>query len=342
VPVDAVRAVLDAADAVLVADYGAGTTADERVRELLAEAARRVPVVWDPHPRGAEPVPGVALATPNRAEASGIAARHGDARDLPPDVLADRLRGLWSAGAVAVTAGADGAYLAAASGVQYQPASRVSGDPCGAGDRFASTATVALAQGRPPGDAVAEAVRAASAWVAAGGAEGFRTRSAMPRIVPEPGPGTDPTPEEVAARLRIDGRRLVATGGCFDLLHAGHVGTLQAARRLGDALVVLLNSDASVRRLKGPARPVVPAEDRARVLLSLDCVDAVLVFDEDEPSAVLARLRPDVWAKGGDYDVDRLPEAAVVRAHGGRTVLLPYLEGRSTTALIARSAAPAA
>ena len=126
----------------------------------------------------------------------------------------------------------------------------------------------------------------------------------------------------------------MATGGCFDVLHAGHVATLQAARALGDGLVVLLNSDASVRRLKGPARPVHSHDDRARVLLGLSCVDAVVVFDEDDPGRALRRIRPDVWAKGGDYEDADLPEAAVVRSWGGRVVLLPYLSGRSTTAVL--------
>jgi D-beta-D-heptose 7-phosphate kinase / D-beta-D-heptose 1-phosphate adenosyltransferase len=126
----------------------------------------------------------------------------------------------------------------------------------------------------------------------------------------------------------------VATGGCFDLLHAGHVALLRAARARGDCLVVCLNSDGSVRRLKGEGRPLVTALDRARVLAALECVDAVEVFGEDTPEQVLRRLRPDVWAKGGDYGLADLPEAAVLHEWGGQAVLLPYLDGRSTTALI--------
>jgi rfaE bifunctional protein nucleotidyltransferase chain/domain len=127
---------------------------------------------------------------------------------------------------------------------------------------------------------------------------------------------------------------VVATGGCFDLLHAGHIATLEAARALGDCLVVCLNSDASVRRLKGPSRPLVPQQDRARVLEALETVDAVVVFDEDTPLEVIRRLRPDVWAKGGDYAGTELPEAALLREWGGQSVVLPYLRGRSTTRLV--------
>jgi rfaE bifunctional protein nucleotidyltransferase chain/domain len=152
--------------------------------------------------------------------------------------------------------------------------------------------------------------------------------------VPPPPRAEDAEAAELAAALRRDGGTLVATGGCFDVLHAGHVATLEAAARLGDGLVVLLNSDASVRRLKGPDRPVQSADDRARVLLGLRSVDAVLVFDEDDPRTVLDRLRPDIWAKGGDYDASCLPELDLVRSWGGRVVLLPYLAGRSTTAIL--------
>ncbi|AEE46722.1 PfkB family carbohydrate kinase [Cellulomonas fimi] len=348
VPVDALRTLLASADAVLVSDYGAGTTHDPRVRTLLTAAARTTPTVWDPHPRGAVPVEGCALVTPNAAE-----ARHAlGGIDGTADALPGPLRTVWRAAAVAVTAGERGAYLARdddATTFVPAPVTR-DGDPCGAGDRFAATAVVALARGADVVPAVVAAVAEASSWVGAGGCEGFRARTragdarahdGRPADVRDDATREDgdvgvETVDAAAARLRGRGR-LVATGGCYDLLHAGHVATLQAARRLGDALVVLLNSDDSVRRLKGPTRPVVDAADRARVLLALDCVDAVVVFDEDDPRAALARLRPDVWAKGGDYGGARLPEADVVRAGGGRVVLLPYLDGRSTTGMLARS-----
>jgi rfaE bifunctional protein nucleotidyltransferase chain/domain len=128
---------------------------------------------------------------------------------------------------------------------------------------------------------------------------------------------------------------VVATGGCFDVLHAGHLASLQAARALGDCLVVLLNSDASVRRLKGPDRPLHTAADRARLLEALSCVDAVAVFEDDDPVDTLRRLRPDVWVKAGDYAGANLPEAATVEEHGGRVVLVPFLDGHSTTSILA-------
>ena len=122
-------------------------------------------------------------------------------------------------------------------------------------------------------------------------------------------------------------------GGCFDLLHAGHVSLLETARSLGDCLIVCLNSDSSVRRLKGDGRPLNHAADRAAVLAALGSVDAIAVFEEDTPCAVLDQLRPDIWVKGGDYDGRELPEAALLETWGGVAVTVPYLSGRSTTRL---------
>lgn len=134
-----------------------------------------------------------------------------------------------------------------------------------------------------------------------------------------------------------EGKRLVFTNGVFDLLHAGHVRLLAAARDLGDLLVVGVNSDASVRRLgKGPGRPVNPLEDRVAVLEALGAVDVAVPFDEDTPEALIACLRPEVHVKGGDYREEELPEAALVRSYGGEVRILPLLEGRSTTEALRR------
>jgi D-beta-D-heptose 7-phosphate kinase / D-beta-D-heptose 1-phosphate adenosyltransferase len=331
-PVEAARVVRGAA-AVLVADYGRGTTADPAVRAVLAEAGG--PIVWDPHPRGADPVPHTRLVTPNGAEAARVASLAGMAAEgdglAAVGARAEALIRHWGVGAVAVTLGARGALLSYGEGApMVVPAVPVrGGDPCGAGDSFAAAAALALADGAVTGEAVAMAVAAASAFVARGGASAWD--GAEPKLVSEPGG------EGVIARVRAAGGTVVATGGCFDLLHPGHVATLRAARGLGDCLVVCINSDDSVRRLKGPSRPLVTAPDRARVLEALEFVDAVVVFDEDTPAEVLDRLRPDVWAKGGDYAGADLPEAAVLRRWGGQAVVLPYLDGHSTTALVERS-----
>lgn len=142
---------------------------------------------------------------------------------------------------------------------------------------------------------------------------------------------------ELRARLP---RPLVFTNGVFDVLHAGHVACLEAARELGASLVVGLNSDASARRLaKGPGRPLNGEHERARVLGALRAVDAVVVFEESAPLALLDALRPDIYVKGGDYRIDNLREAAQVATWGGRTVIVPRIAGLSTTAIVARIAA---
>jgi rfaE bifunctional protein nucleotidyltransferase chain/domain len=194
-----------------------------------------------------------------------------------------------------------------------------------------------LAAGADTKAAVTAAVDAASRFVAAGGACGVSSAApigGIPSIPSEPEAITGDV-ATVRNRLRSRGGTLVATGGCFDLLHTGHVRLLRQARQLGDALVVLLNSDASVRALKGPRRPVMRADDRARVLAALACVDAVVIFDEHSPEQALEQLRPDVWVKGGDYTDAELPEAGVVRRHGGQVVLLPTVAGYSSSSLIA-------
>jgi D-beta-D-heptose 7-phosphate kinase/D-beta-D-heptose 1-phosphate adenosyltransferase len=331
-PEKAAAAIRDAA-AVLVADYGRGTTAAPDVRAALIAA--RGPVVWDPHPRGADPVPNARLVTPNGAEAARVSDVAADRAGLAAvGARAEALIRQWGVGAVAVTLGARGALLSYGEGApMVVPAVAVSGgDPCGAGDSFAAAAALALADGAVTGEAVAAAVAAASAFVAAGGASAWDTE-----VRTEADVAAESSVDALLARVRASGGTVVATGGCFDLLHPGHVATLRAARGLGDCLIVCINSDDSVRRLKGPSRPLVTAPDRARVLEALEFVDAVVVFDEDTPAEVLDRLRPDVWAKGGDYAGADLPEAAVLRRWGGQAVVLPYLDGHSTTALVERS-----
>jgi D-beta-D-heptose 7-phosphate kinase / D-beta-D-heptose 1-phosphate adenosyltransferase len=377
------RALAGARAAVLVADYGRGVAAEPGVRAALAGLPARVPLVWDPHPRGPAPVPGARLATPNRAEAAGFAPQVPGAGLAAVTARARLLAERWVAAGVAVTLGPGGALLVEGAGAPLVvPAPpTAAGDPCGAGDRFAATAAGLLADGALPSEAVAGAVTAATTFVAAGGATTVHLAPRGSATAPPPpvGPGAAPPPpggprpappapggpgapephppipgppnregnpgqgtESAAVHralrligaVRAGGGTVVATGGCFDLLHAGHVATLRAARALGDCLVVCLNSDDSVRRLKGPERPLVGLADRVAVLEALGCVDVVVPFDERTPEAVLRRLRPDVFAKGGDYALAELPEAALLESWGGQAVILPYLEGRSTTQLM--------
>ena len=136
---------------------------------------------------------------------------------------------------------------------------------------------------------------------------------------------------------RATGKRIVFTNGVFDILHPGHVRYLQAASRHGDVLIVGLNSDASVRRNKGPARPINPQEERAEVLAALACVDAVSIFDDDTPAAIIRRVEPDVLVKGADWPADQIVGRDTVEACGGRVVLEPVEQGYSTSAIIERA-----
>jgi D-beta-D-heptose 7-phosphate kinase/D-beta-D-heptose 1-phosphate adenosyltransferase len=144
---------------------------------------------------------------------------------------------------------------------------------------------------------------------------------------------------KVRSRLKADGKIVVWTNGCFDLLHVGHIRTLQSARRFGDILVVGVNSDASVRRIKGTQRPIVPELERIEMLAALECVDYVVSFDEPTPEAALTRLRPDVHCKGADYAPPHgkpIPEAHVVESYGGRLAFLPLVPAVSTSERIRR------
>jgi len=337
--------ILRQAGAVLVSDYGRGVTAHPALRSLLGRLPASVPVVWDPHPRGERPLAGCRLVTPNRGEARGFAAALGVPAAPAGGVIgpaahdAAALSQAWRS-PVAVTLGAGGALLCTGESVPFvAPAAPVTGpvDTCGAGDCFAAAAAQVLRAGGLLTEAVTEAVHRAGRFVSRGGAGAAPGLTVPGPAQPGPGEPADDVTDAfaLAARVRERGGKVVATGGCFDLLHAGHVRLLQQARGLGDCLVVCLNSDASVRALKGPGRPLTSASDRARILAALACVDAVVVFDEPDPATVLARLRPDVWVKGGDYALGELAEAGVVRAHGGEVVLLPYLARRSTSAIVA-------
>ena len=326
---------VERADAIIVADYGRGLAANPQLRELLARLADEVPIVWDPHPSGALPVPGVAVVTPNLSEAHQAARSPAGSLEQPSSDGAGEVAGIlldqWRSRAVLVTTGERGAVLLRRRdrAPRPVPAPRVeTADPCGAGDRLAASLAVHLADGRDLEDAAVLAVHEAADFLAAGGV------ASLPDP-PAPGKARHRTTEPLllARGIRENGGMVVATGGCFDLLHAGHARSLATARELGDCLIVCLNSDASVHRLKGDQRPIMNQQDRAELLLALEYVDAVMIFDEDTPEAALNRLRPDIWVKGGDYKGARLPEAELVESWGGRCVTVPYHPARSTTGL---------
>jgi rfaE bifunctional protein nucleotidyltransferase chain/domain len=142
--------------------------------------------------------------------------------------------------------------------------------------------------------------------------------------------------KSIAEKLKADGKKIVFTNGCFDILHAGHVRYLQAARELGDCLILGLNSDQSVRTLKGPTRPINNQDDRAEVLSALSAVDYVVIFEEPTAECMINEIKPSIYVKGGDYDVKDLPEAVIVANYGGKTVLIPEVVGKSSSNIISK------
>lgn len=140
--------------------------------------------------------------------------------------------------------------------------------------------------------------------------------------------------QRIIENLKADGKTIVFTNGCFDILHAGHVRYLQAAKELGDCLILGLNSDQSVRNIKGPTRPINNQDDRAEVLSALSSVDYVVIFEEETAQGLVEKIRPAIYVKGGDYNVKDLPEAAIVASYGGETILIPEVPGKSSSNII--------
>jgi rfaE bifunctional protein nucleotidyltransferase chain/domain len=210
---------------------------------------------------------------------------------------------------------------------------------CGAGDTVSTAFALALAAGAEPDVAADLAQEAAGVVVDEPGTSCCTAAALLERSRRlDDGLGVTSSAQlrQHVAAHRAAGRRIVFTNGCFDILHAGHVEYLRQARALGDVLVVALNSDASVRRLKGEDRPIVPEAERAGLLAALRAVDHVVLFDTESPRDLIELVRPDVYAKGGDYNVDMLPEAPLVERLGGEVVLVDYVGGRSTTEIVER------
>ncbi|MFC7614891.1 D-glycero-beta-D-manno-heptose 1-phosphate adenylyltransferase [Actinokineospora soli] len=333
------RAAVDA-DAVVLCDYGLGVCGPVLARAIAERRADIRLLVVDAHQpsRWAGTAPD--LITPNAAEAADLLGG-----PLPADRVhavtehGDRLRAASGAKAVLVTLDRDGSVL-----VDDGPGHRTWADPApegqaaGAGDTFCAALTVAAAAGLPLPTAAEFAQTAADIVVHRPGTAVCTTDDLTSRLGGRTAAVGEPELRARVAEHRAAGRRIVFTNGCFDVLHRGHIAYLTQARRLGDVLVVAVNGDASVRRLKGPGRPVNPAADRAEVLSALSCVDHVTVFDEDTPTELIRALRPDTYVKGGDYTESMLDEAAVVRACGGEVRIVDYVPDQSTTAVIDRIA----
>lgn len=344
---DKALAILDAARprAIILSDYAKGVLDAALCRRLIEAArARRIPVLVDPKGRDYAKYRGATTLTPNKkeaAEACGVAPHDIDgllagAARLAADLQLDFMT---------VTRGEEGISLIGGQGVEHLPATaRQVFDVSGAGDTVIATLAAGLVAGLPPAAACGLANLAAGIVVGKVGTVPIAREELLHAIeVEDAVEQADKVcpPDVLLRRVRAwrgRGERVVFTNGCFDLLHAGHVTYLEQARRQGDRLVVGLNTDRSVSALKGPTRPVIHENDRARVLAALESVDAVVLFDEDTPIELIRALRPEVLVKGSDYTEDQVVGGGDVKSWGGRVALIPILPGRSSTRILNRIA----
>ncbi len=326
---------------ILLSDYGKGVLTPRVIQAAIAAGkAAGVPVIVDPKGRDYSIYRGVDLLTPNREEAEAATGMsiHGPG-DLP--AVAARLREITGVSTVTITMGKDGIFYESVVGEGHMipTEARAVFDVTGAGD----TVVAVLMLTQAAGLGIADSLRLAN--IGAGIVVGrFGTwavsRGEMLEVMGEREPGKTLDRAEavsVANRLRIEGKRLVFTNGCFDILHPGHTDYLQRARAYGDALMVAVNTDASVRRQgKGDGRPINPLADRMTVLAALQSVDFVVAFDEDTPAELIRAVTPHVLAKGEDWRDKGVVGREWVEAHGGQVVLVPLVEGRSTTNIVDR------
>jgi len=330
---------------VCLEDYGKGVCTPGVCAGVIERCRRAgVPVLVDPARRLDYAVyAGASCVTPNRTEAAEAAASVGADPGAGAEAIGLALVGRLDLEAAVLTLDREGALLAerGADPVRVGTVAREVYDVTGAGDMVLAALAAARANGVGWRDAVRFANAAAGLEVEVFGVAPIPFERVHHAVMRQSGrlDGKARTLEdllvEVAAHRR-EGRSIVFTNGCFDVLHAGHIALLRQAARLGDTLIVAVNSDGSVRRLKGEGRPVHPIGDRVEVLSELQSVSAVVVFEEDTPIDLIRAIRPDVLVKGADYSPDRVVGAECVSEWGGRVELIPLLDGRSTTSAIER------
>ena len=322
--------------AVVLADYEKGAISPALARAVIDRCRERgIPCVVNPKKVDFVAYARATVVTPNLLEAERAAGR-----PLPGDEAvaraADEMRSALGLDAILITRGPEGMTLSTPGGTTHIPAQvRDVADVTGAGDTVVAVLAACLGSGWD----LIEACRLAN--VAAGIAvshPGTYVVHADELAMAWKGLSHKILNRESARRRRAEarrrGRKVVFTNGCFDILHAGHLASLEGARRLGDLLVVGLNSDASVRGLKGDSRPVIGQENRANLLAGLACVNVVVIFDEPTPVSLIEHLVPDVLVKGGDYTLGQVAGADFVLANGGQVITLPLVPGLSTTAIL--------
>ena len=334
---DRVADSLASASVMVLSDYAKGTLS--KPAELIGLARRAgVAVVVDPKRIDIEAYRGATVITPNRAEFEAVVGEWSS--DTVLEERARRLISEMDLGAVLVTRSEQGMTLVErdAQCVHLPTMAREVFDVTGAGDTVVAALAIGVAAGMSLADAAALANLAAGVVVGKLGTA-IVTREELWRAVAEQHPDehgvlTEAELQRRVGRARDRGERVVMTNGCFDILHPGHVAYLEQAAALGDRLVVAVNDDDSVARLKGAGRPVNPLAQRMAVLAGLRAVDWVVPFGEDTPERLVCDVRPDLLVKGGDYLPDEIAGADCVRGAGGEVVVLDFVDGFSTTAII--------
>jgi D-beta-D-heptose 7-phosphate kinase / D-beta-D-heptose 1-phosphate adenosyltransferase len=327
-------------DALILSDYAKGVLTPETIAAVMPLRAAE-PVVVDPKNRDFTRYRGATTITPNLRELEAAAGAPLDPDDTEAVVsVARRLAEQAGLDAMVVTLGDRGMLLVPVSAPHtIVPATkREVYDVTGAGDTAVAALAVSLGARAPLLAAVRIANAAAGVSVGQVGAVAVEPSSIRDALTARPD-GKVLEREALASRAaswRMAGRRIVFTNGCFDLLHSGHLSLLESAAKLGDVLVLAINSDESVRRLKGAERPLVPQAERAALLAALSFVDAVTIFEEDTPLETLKAVRPHVLVKGADYRPDQVVGRELVESNGGRVAVVPLVPEKSTSALVER------
>jgi D-beta-D-heptose 7-phosphate kinase/D-beta-D-heptose 1-phosphate adenosyltransferase len=329
-------------DVIIVSDYAKGAITAETVARIAnGSGVKGCPILVDPKSRDFARYRGATTITPNLRELEIAAGKTLDPDDLPGIAdAARRLSKVAGIDAMVVTLSERGMLVVPVDGeeVAIPAVKREVYDVTGAGDTAIATLAVSLAAGANLSDS--SQIGNAAAGVSVGQIGAVAVDVASIRHALADLPATKVLSREdlsaKAASWRAAGKRIVFTNGCFDLLHAGHLSLLNGAAKFGDVLVVAINSDASVKRLKGPQRPLVSEAERSELLAALSCVDAVTIFDEDTPLETVERVRPHVLVKGQDYQNKAVVGREIVEANGGRVELVPLVAEKSTSALVER------
>lgn len=339
---DYVKKQLPDVGAVLLSDYLKGVLVPGLLQQIIELCrAAGTPVIVDPKGADFSRYRGATLLTPNRREAE-IAT--GTVIHDQPSLLqvGDALLQEQQLDALVLTRSEEGMSLFTINGVEHLPTeAHEVFDVSGAGDTVVALIGAALAVGEELRDAVQLANLAAGIVVGKLGASTVTVAELLKSYTRQQSlnDGKILPRKQLTSHLdilRATGKKIVFTNGCFDLLHAGHVKYLQQARQLGDLLVLGLNSDNSIRRLKGEKRPLLEQTERAQILAALDCIDYLVVFGEDTPLELLQSVRPDILVKGGDYRPDEVVGKELVESYGGRVELIEFVDGKSTTNIVER------